>query len=40
MEDTPGPQFLPQSLQDRRVAKELHDKGSAGTGSGGEGGKD
>ncbi len=40
MEETPGSQLLPQALQDGRVAEELHDKGGAGTGCGGEGGKD
>lgn len=40
VEQTPGPQLFPQSLQDRRMAEELHDEGSAGTGRGGEGRKD
>lgn len=40
VEQTPGPQLFPQSLQDRRMAEELHDEGSAGTGRGGKGSKD
>lgn len=40
VEQTPGPQLLPQPFQDSRVAEELHDEGSAGAGRGGEGSKD
>lgn len=40
MEEAPGSQLLPEALQDSRVAEELHDKGGAGAGSGGKGGKD